>query len=290
MSEFIISSQDCLLLKALRDAPSLREASRALGKDPAGLARRAYDLSTKHSLLQKINNRWQLTSKGVDLVAWAEQSVKEQSRILDFQQSLTIGAPPWFIEEVLFPYFNALKDHFKEITKFNFISPQKGFDVAIMDGSVDFVICCHPPEKPDIAHKRVVPEEWVFVGPRKWFSHNADQSKILEQMQRHPFIQHMSINLDALCTHFEQANLNKAITVNSFTSAKAAVEAGLGWTVIPKILIHRNLKKKNKVIEIPLKLSLSDRHLCLWSLRSRTNQRKMMTRLSFWIKENLREI
>src|SRR3989338_9505030 len=83
MEKFTVSSDDCLILKAFHDSKTLREAATLLSCDPAGLARRVQYISTHFGFLQKVNNRWQVTSQGLDLVAWTETSIQSQKKILD---------------------------------------------------------------------------------------------------------------------------------------------------------------------------------------------------------------
>ena len=54
MDKFIVEPADCLILKALRDSASLREAAVLLGCDPAGLARNVQHISKKMALYKRL--------------------------------------------------------------------------------------------------------------------------------------------------------------------------------------------------------------------------------------------
>lgn len=36
--------------------------------------------------------------------------------------------------------------------------PKKGFELSLIDGSVDVAVVCHPPENPDIEHRKITEE------------------------------------------------------------------------------------------------------------------------------------
>ncbi|MBC7464715.1 MAG: LysR family transcriptional regulator, partial [Bdellovibrio sp.] len=197
MEKFVISPDDCLILKAFKDSKSLREAAVRLGCDPAGLARRVQVISSTYGFLQKVNNRWQVTARGLDLVAWTEVSILTQKKIFSAKSSLRIATTMWFSEQVLVPNLSVLSKHLTGKTSFTLSVPSQKFEMSLLDGSVDFVLVCHPPENPEIEHKQVATEKWVIICPASWRSgiHHKNEKNI-DELKLRPFIRHQDINQD----------------------------------------------------------------------------------------------
>jgi len=283
MEKFIISPDDCLILKAFKDSRSLREAAQLLECDPAGLARRVQNISTTHGFLQKVNNRWQVTARGLDLVAWAEASIQTQKKIFSAKNSLRIASTVWFSEEVLIPELSKLQSYMGGKTTFSLSVPKKGFEMALLDGSVDFVIACHPPAIPEIEHKQVAPEKWTLIAPASWRKDlNLKSDTPLEQLQTRPFIRHHDINEDLFFPRSIRLQ-DSGISIDNLIGIRAAVSAGLGWSLVPRLLIERHLKQA-KMIELPYELPVRDRKVCVWWLRNRSDVRLSSNKLSAWLK------
>lgn len=278
MEKFEISSEDCMILKAFKEASSLREASRLLGCDPAGLARRVQFISSQYGFLQKIENRWHLTSRGVDLVAWAEASIQSQKKVLQANSSLRIGAPNWFSEEFLIPRAHQFAKYFESKAVIDFSTPPQGFERALIEGSVDFVIACHPPETPEIEHKKLFDEEWVVIAPQYWKSKSKDS---LSEILKMPFVRHTAINLDLFIPEAENV-VEAATKTDNLIGIRAAVAAGLGWSIVPKILVSSFLHDK-KVSVWPHNLKVQDRKVCVWWLRNRFELKRQSAKIASWV-------
>ena len=278
MEKFEISSEDCMILKAFKEASSLREASRLLGCDPAGLARRVQVISSQYGFLQKIENRWHLTSRGVDLVAWAEASIQSQKKVLQANSSVRIGAPNWFSEEFLIPRAAQFTKYFESKVSIDFSTPPQGFERALIEGSVDFVIACHPPETPEIEHKKLFDEEWVVIVPTHWKSKSKD---VLSEILKLPFVRHTGINLDLFIADAENV-IEAGTKTDNLIGIRAAVMAGLGWSIVPKILVSSFLHDK-KISIWPYNLKVQDRKVCIWWLRNRYELKRQSAKIANWV-------
>ncbi len=284
MEKFAISPDDCLILKALNDSKSLREAAVLLGCDPAGLARRVQQISNQHGFLQKVNNRWQVTARGLDLVAWAEASIQSQRKVLLSKSSLRIATTMWFSEEVLIPHLPRLRHLLGKEFSLSLSVPHKSFELSLIDGSVDFVIVCHPPESPEIEHRQIVEEKWSVVAPKSWQKDlKLKAPQALEILKSRPFIHHSGINLDLFLPGI--GALNQAeIEIDNLIGIRSAVCSGLGWSLIPRLMIDRSLKE-DKLIEISHPLPVHDRKVCVWWLRNRYETKRQSGKISAWVKE-----
>lgn len=284
MEKYPIEPNDCLILKAFRDTSSLRDAAQALGCDPAGLARRVRHISSEHGLIQKINNRWQVTPRGLDLVAWIENSIQTQKKILMGKSCLRVASTMWFSEELLVPHLPKLFKSLEPDTTVSIVFPVKDFELSLLEGSVDFVIVCHPPENPEIEHRLIAQEEWVLVAPLSWQKElNQKGGRPLEILKKKPFIRHSDINLDLFRLEgFEVAE--SGISINHLAGIRAAVCAELGWSIVPKILVNRCLEEK-KLIQVPFEIPIRDRNICIWWLRNRYDSRRQAGKISSWMRQ-----
>lgn len=283
MKTFLVSSDDCLILKAFKDTSSLREAAANLQCDPAGLARRVQFISSQHGFLQKVNNRWQLTSKGLELVAWTEASLQSQARLLQQEAKFRLATTMWFSEEVLLPYFLEFKKTLNSQSQFLLTVPQKSFELSLQDGSVDCVIACHPPETPDIEHKRVVAEKWSVVIPGIWQKNfKFKRDTLLTELSRHPFIRHSDINEDLLAPQI-QIKTESGLMIDNLIGVRSAVMQGLGWSIVPRLLVARHIDS-GQLAELPIELNVKDRKVCVWWLRNRIDISPEANKIAQWIK------
>lgn len=253
-----------------------------LGCDPAGLARRVQLISSNYGFLQKVNNRWQVTARGLDLVAWTESSIQSQKKILSAKSSLRIATTMWFSEEVLVPNLKSLREHLGSKSQLSLSVPSKSFELSLIDGSVDFVIVCHPPENPEIEHKQLIHEDWVLIAPKEW-KKDLRSGKVIEQLKELPFIRHQQINEDIFLKDFGELT-DSGITIDNLIGIRSAVTNGLGWSVVPRLLVNRHIKE-GKLLDIPYELSIQDRKVCLWWLRNRYETRAQSNKIATWIKE-----
>lgn len=284
MDQFVISSDDCLVLKAFRDSSSLREAAQLLGCDPAGLARRVQSISQQYGFLQKVNNRWQLTARGLDLVAWTEASIQSQRKILLEKARLRVASTMWFSEEILIPAAMKLKKILGEDLSLSFSVPDKGFELSLLDGSADFVIVCHPPENPEIEHRQVLEERWVLIVPPTWKKDfKAKDEKNILELSRRPFVRHSEMNHDLFLPDFPELT-ESGLMLDNLIGIRSAVSQGHGWSLVPEILVRRYLREE-KLFQVPYEIPIHDRKVCVWWLRHRFETRRQATKMTAWLKD-----
>ena len=284
MEKFIIEPAHCLILKALRDTSSLREAAALLSCDPAGLARNVQQISRNNGFVQKVNNRWQVTARGLDLVAWAEDSIQAQNKILNSKHSLRIASTMWFSEEIIIPNLVGLKNVIEKDSTLSFSVPDKGFELSLLEGSVDFVIVCHPPENPEIEHRQISVEDWVLIAPISWAKKFKGKNDfLLQQLESLPFIRHAHMNHNLLLPQIQNFK-ESGFVIDNLIGVRSAVREGLGWSLIPKFLVRRDCKEQ-KIFLIPYPVNITDRKVCLWWLRNRDSMKRQSVKIAGWLKE-----
>ncbi len=287
METFLVPPDDCVILKAFRDSKSLREAAQLLHCDPAGLARKVQQISNQFGFLQKVNNRWQLTASGQDLVAWTEVSIQSQRQVLAAKSSLRVASTAWLAEEVLIPKLNGLKILLGSGKTFSLHTPNQGFELALLDGSVDFVIACHPPENPEVEHKSVVEEVWTIIAPYIWKKNFGDHLQDqLGALQKLPFVRHRDMNPDILFPSFKNEILESDLVIDNLIGVRSAVVAGWGWSIVPRPAVARYIAQKT-LLEIELNSKIQDRKVCVWWLRNRYDSKHLAGKICRWVKDSV---
>ncbi len=280
MNNFLISPEICLILKAFRDSNSLREAASLLNCDPAGLTRKVQMISQEYGFLEKVNNRWQVSSRGLDLVAWVEESIQTQHHLISEKSSLRFASTMWFFESQIIPNLMSLKKKLGTDISLSMSVPSKSFDDALIGGSVDFVIVCHPPNSPEIEHRQLINEKWIIVAPSSWKSEL--KKNFHEIIQDKPFIRHTDINQDLLIPNI--IIRQNDIVIDNLIGVRSAVCSNLGWSIVPKILVRRELEE-GRLIELHLEVPIRDRKICVWWLRNRQSSKKIAHKICAWINE-----
>jgi DNA-binding transcriptional LysR family regulator len=284
MDNFPISPEVCLILKAFNNSKSLREAASLLRADPAGLTRKAQQISSQHGFLQKVNNRWQVTARGLDLVAWVDSSIQSQKKTLFFKSGIRLASTMWFSEEVIVPNLLKLKNAFGENLNFSLSVPSQEFELSLIDGSVDFVIVCHPPENPEIEHRQIAQEDWVLIAPKSWKQYlKINRRRIIEAISGKPFIRHSELNHDLFMTDFFNS-IESEFSIDNLIGIRSAVCEGLGWSLVPRILVSRHIAD-GRLIEIPYDIQVTDRKICLWWLRNRHESKRQSAKIAAWLKD-----
>jgi len=285
MEKFIIPSDDCLILKAFNETQSLREAAILLQCDPAGLTRRVQNISNEYGLIQKVNNRWKLTSEGRALVVWTESSIQSQKKTLSGKSTIRIASTMWFAEQVLIPNFTHLKNAFDQNINFSFSVPNKSFESVLIEGSVDFAIACHPPEGPEIEHKKICEEKWMIIAPASW---NLKSNTPIAELKKRPFIRNSEMNTYLFIPEIGNFDQKEEIVFDNLIGIRSALKAGLGWSIVPKLLVKEYFNKED-LTEISYDLIMNDRRVCLWWLRNRQDSKKISPQINHWLKESCTE-
>src|SRR3712207_3659137 len=103
MDQFRIPTDDCLLVSAIGQSRSLREAARLLERDPSQLVRSIQRISSEHGLLMKIKGRWTPTEKGWRIIRWAADSIRTQEAVIEEEPRFRISTAMWMAEQILVP-------------------------------------------------------------------------------------------------------------------------------------------------------------------------------------------
>ncbi len=288
MNQYAVSSDDCLVLLAIRNSNSLREAARRLDCDPGGLLRKVQRLAGHHDVLQKSRGKWLLTDKGLGLVAWTQETIQSQKKILLEKSVVRIASSSWFAERVLIPAAANLKNSMKN-TKLELSVPEAGFEKALLAGDCDFVIACHPPENPAIGHKRVAPERWALVVSASLAKKHFSGKKVsLVHLASLPFIRHHGINPFSLLPPLTSEDSLSFVSMDNLIGVRAAVVNGMGWSFVPVALLNAEIDS-GRVLTMEGGATM-DRNVCLWWLRSSLESKKKVALMEDWLRRSCAKV
>jgi DNA-binding transcriptional LysR family regulator len=281
MMDFVISPDDCRILYAIHHSSSLREAAKQLKCDPSGLIRKVHRIAQDYDLLRKINGKWSLSTEGVELLSWMSQSIKAQRDIFKSPSYLKIAAYGWLMEEAIIPELKNLQNKLSDISKIQ-LHESLDLERSIKSAEVDFAIACHPPEDPDISHKRILIEDWIVIIPKGWnrLFKGKSNSEVFSLLSNKPYVKHISLNQNNLLKDIS-FDSNITLEFNKLNQVKLAVQNGLGWAFVPRLSARQPIMSK-EVTEINIG-SIMNNHFCLWHLRSRNDLKSTEKILMKWV-------
>lgn len=285
MDKFLISPEDGLILIAIKQSPSLREASRQLSCDPAGLLRKVQRLAEDHQLIIKRNGRWGLTPSGELLADWTRQSILSQKKLLNSSSVLRMASTMWFAEQALIPRYKTLKKILPDLQQIHFkTSSGKDLEHFLLQGDADVVTACHAPENPLIAHKVVSSELWVAAFSPDVVSSSKKVTQ-LKQLFDVPYLRHMDLNPEILAAGvYEELNISN-LAFDNLIGLRAALREGLGWSFVPSILIHEDLKSGRLMgLDHP---NATHQKVCIWWLRNNQFAKEKISKLSQWLNQEI---
>lgn len=279
METFPVLPEDCLILRAVHESASLREAARILRCDPAGLLRKVQRIADESGLLRKVEGKWRLTDRGVLLVGWVEESILSQKKLLERERTLRLSCHLWMAEQFVLPSLPKLLARLPEPAGAEVAGTHQDFERELLRGQTDFVIACRPPEDPLIAHKNAVSEQWIVLAPAEWA--RKGRLKHADEIKSRPFVRHKDMNPDLLFP--VEDGVREAVTVDSLVAVRAAVAAGLGWSFLPRIAAREALES-GKALELAHDFPMN-RTISVWWLRHVRHAKTLAPTVCQWVKE-----
>jgi DNA-binding transcriptional LysR family regulator len=287
LDQYTVSPEACLVVRAVSQSKTIREAAVILNCDPATLVRKIHQIAAQDKLLQKIKGHWVLTHAGRQAVLWLEASIALQKIKLTEKPRLRISATMWMAEQILIPNIRSLQSEIGHEYSL-FLRSVGGFESDILNGLTDYVIACHRPNDPSIAHRKVGPEKWIVVAPMAWAKQIKQNSReeTFDFLKTKLFIRHSSINPEMALDLPADSTIGiesktADLLFDSLISVRTAIEVGLGWSCVPEFLATSSIKN-----ELVLKLNLDVKtqgELCVWWLRNQNESAIFSKNLVKWL-------
>lgn len=278
-----VSPEYCLILKALYETETLREAARLLDMDPAHLTRKLQKMPAEYNLVEKAGNRWILTDAGKRIALWVEEGIGRQKELLEQKPVQRIACFTWLAEQLLIPNYPKLNSLTHNRYSWSFDITSSSLEHAIITGQAEYVITCHSPNDPLIAHKKFEKDPWIIVVPTSW---KKDLSKIksqelVEYLQTKPFVRLSTTDPEHILGFFPKKNAE--LSIDGVMGVRAAVVNGLGWSCLPSYSLISCLKNQ-EVIKLEID-SMTQGDLSIWWLRSRKDFSENVKIISKWVSE-----
>lgn len=283
MMNFPIPAEYCLIIKALHETDSLREAARLLDMDPAHLTRKLQKIPEDLNLIRKNGNKWILTDLGKRLALWVDEGIQSQQLLLEEKPSLRIACYTWLAEQLLIPHFSKLNQttHHKFNWAFNVVAAN--LEQEIITGRAEFVLTCHPPNDPLIAHKKFNPDPWLIVVPASWKKavSKLKDEELIQFLQTKPFLKLSSVDSEHMLGFLPKKN--SELIIDGVIGVRTAVIHDLGWSCLPSYSLTSHLKNAEVIaLDLP---SATKGDLSIWWLRSRKDFSENVKIISKWVSE-----
>ncbi len=281
--KFFIPPEYCLIVSAFSQASTLRGAAQLLGTDPAALVRKVQRINQEYGFLEKIGNRWTVTSSGQKLAYWTEEMINSQKLLSEEAPRLRVSAYSWLTEDMLIPNFKSLDTNFKSKFKWSFQMGGSDLEQDLISNRTDFVIHGKAPNSPNVAHRRICSFPWAGVVPYSWKNEvsRLNQKQLVEFLDKKDFCRHASLNPTTVL-NYEPERIHDLV-LDGVIGLRSAVVNGLGWSALPAMSVQSAIREK-KLLKINLPIAYSD-DVSIWWMRSRKDASAQSKQIAAWIQK-----
>lgn len=255
---------ECRLVLALAQLKSVDKVAVELGRDRTVISRKLLQIEAKYPVVSKQGNRWFVTPKGLELCRWTLLAVGEQRRILQQDAELRIGTVRDFAEFKVSPKLKHIRMKC-EVKRVSVLSSLSNIENALLQGEIDIAISCQIPIDPSIRRKKLIKGPMIPIALRSFaipIRKNSDVSGF-------PFLEHENLPFRRL---FPNSPKEPEISFrfDSIGAIRGAIIAGLGWSVLPKYAVARELEEKTLVqLDLPSEGLPTEEFSIAWLKESR---------------------
>lgn len=275
---YILSSDESELLLAFETASSLEKLSKVLSKDVSNLSRSLNKIADKMPVVEKQNNRWQLTEIGKRLNQHTRDSIQFQKTLLNHQQFLKIGTNREFASRILGSSLKELEELFPK-TQLRICAFEQGVEQALTNGLVDIGIDCERPFNPDISYRICLAEDIIAVSTPDF------KKKYQQELKNGDFFGLPHLLCDRLypdkILKKSDNRLNLKASFNDIATTRTACLQGLGWALLPKYAVNSEIDEKKLVVIDSETSGVSN--YGVWWLRNRKSIEPLAISLKSWL-------
>jgi len=275
---YLLSSDESELLLAFETASSLEKLSKVLNKDISNLSRSLNKIVDKMPVVEKKNNRWQLTEIGKKLNQHTRDSIQFQKTLLNQQQFLKIGTNREFASRIIGASLKELEELFPK-TQLRICAFEQGVEQALTDGLVDIGIDCERPFNPDISYRLCLSEDIVAVCTPEF------KKKYLQELKNGDFFGLPHLLCDRLypdkILKKSDNRLNLQASFNDIATTRTACLHSMGWALLPRYSISSEIDGKKLVVIDSQSSGISN--YGVWWLRNRKSIEPLAYKLKNWL-------
>lgn len=278
LNHFLLSSDECELLLAFEINPSIEKVAQAIGKDPSGVSRQLAAIAAKYPALEKCGGRWTLTEIGRLLNNHTRNAIQVQKRLIKTRSLLRLGTNREFASRVIGPQFAELMRVFSNF-QISLSTFEQGTEEALLNGKIDIGIDCGRPNDPDIAYKMLLEEPIVSVCSPEFKRTHQKEIKS-GRLYQTPHLLCERLYPDRVFSESEN-RLNVTAFFNDISSARAACEVGVGWSLLPRYAVATEIDS-GKLVVIGEKRVGKSRY-GVWWRRNRSPHKDLVDKTCKWV-------
>jgi DNA-binding transcriptional LysR family regulator len=279
ISRYYLNSDECELLLAFEQAPSLSQVSQIVGRDISAISRVLTRIVEKAPVITKQGNRWQLTELGRRVNVQTRDSMTGQNYVLSETATLRIGTNREFASQVIAPDLPRLMEIFPK-TLISIHTYEGGTEQPLLNGQIDLAIDCDRPFDSGIAFQNFLNEPMKAVCSqafwRKYRKHFAENDTV-----NVPHLHYTRIPVDHILTSSEN-RVQSVAQFNDIACVRAACISGAGWALLPAYTVKEALQSGD-LVSIPMKALNHNTKYGIWWLRHQPSIKKYVTELRKWM-------
>ncbi len=213
-ASFIVTSNECELLLAFGSALTLEKLAEAMGRE---------------------------------LNQHTRGSIYNQRSLFQKQNWLRLGTNREFSARILGKNLNALQT-LLPTTPIRISAVEGATETALLEGSIDIGIDCQRPLSPDIAYKLAITEPIIVICSPQFKKNHS------RELKNSSFFARPHLLCDRLSTDIifkkSKNQLNIFAAFNDIATTRAACESGIGWALLPKYAVQKEIDEKS-LVEVP---------------------------------------
>lgn len=281
---FPISSEDCQMLLLLEETGSLAAVAAAVRRDVSVVSRHVARLAREGALVEKVDGRWNVSTQGRRVAAWARDAIQTQSQALAACGTLRIVTTREFAARVLGPSLADLRARLATM-RLTILSSGEGVESQILLGEADVGLDCGRPTDPAIRFRRVAPEPFVVAAaPAFWREHPVGTGRTSDaKLLQAPHLHYLRINASRLLGLSGEIPRVAAV-FNDLAAMRAACESGAGWGIFPKYAVARELAQGTLQELRAFSSRIEPEQFGVWWLRDRRAAEAPVVELEKWLR------
>lgn len=279
MSRFLLTDSESELLLKFEESPSLESLAASVGRDITVISRQLKKISEKADVLTKISGRWCLTKAGKRLNEVTLDFLRVQNSIFSEKYSLRIGTNREFASRVISRHIHSLQSYYKNAT-LEIKSYERGTELALLSGEIDFAFDCGRPRSPEIKYTHVQKEAIVAVASPGFIKKHGSKEHVVE-LSELPHIYCERLKPDQV-TGMNWDSKNIVIHTNDIATAREIALQSKGWALLPEYAIRAELK--NNHLKPVLNKAFDQEKYGVWFLRSRVHLEKDFKNACEWLR------
>ncbi len=279
-NRFLLSAEECELLLELEESRSLQIVSEKLGRDHSVISRNLKKIADKAPVVEKKSGRWVITEVGKKFNESSRLMIATQSLLSQSQQSLRIGTNREFSARMMAPAINELIALFPN-TVLTINSYENGTEEALLKGQIDVSIDCDRPNDPEIGYKLILDEPIIAVCGKNFFKAHKEKIESKNYFNL-PYLLCERLHPDKILSRLENHS-GVVAKFNDIATTRAACVESIGWSLLPKYAIQKELAAKT-LIQIDL-TNYGKSKYGVWWIRNRNYLKGTIDKLNSWLKE-----